>query len=338
VERLETDGRVGELTKVIVEKKPNSPYLTQVKSEFRDILIPRTSEENQVTTVEVMKREDLGIDVGIIVALREEFKELFKQLPSPQALKDEETGITDYLFNWGKASAYQCAATFVGDMGPEKAALATERFIKRRQPKTVVMLGIAGGMNKDVKLGDVVVVTTANNYLYRGKAVANGESFTFEVGGDTYRCSDNVVREVQDLEFAHSQLYQEWQEEAQKRKEADLNPEQLQEQWIRKNPQYVTGAIASSSVVGAAQSFTEWLKQSNRNYLAIEMEGAGMLSAVYSHADPKKTLILRGISDFADERKQELDRIGTGGIRRYAMNNAISLLWKLIEAGILGNP
>ena len=338
VEKLEADGAVEQLIRVVVEKKLNSPYLAKVKTEFRNTLTQSASEENQVKTVEVIKKEGLGIDVGIIVALREEFKELFKQLPSPQALKDEETGITDYLFNWGKASTYQCAATFVGDMGPEKAALATERFIKRRQPKTVVMLGIAGGMNKDVKLGDVVVVTTANNYLYRGKAVANGESFTFEVGGDTYRCSDNVVREVQDLEFAHPQLYQEWQEEAQKRKEADLNPEPLQEQWIRKNPQFVTGAIASSSVVGAAQSFTEWLKQSNRNYLAIEMEGAGMLSAVYSHADPKKTLILRGVSDFADERKQELDGIGTGEIRRYAMNNAISLLWKLIEAGILGNP
>jgi hypothetical protein len=37
VEKLETDGRVGELIKVIVKKKPNSPYLTQVKTEFANV-------------------------------------------------------------------------------------------------------------------------------------------------------------------------------------------------------------------------------------------------------------------------------------------------------------
>ncbi|PSF34942.1 hypothetical protein C7H19_18220 [Aphanothece hegewaldii CCALA 016] len=294
------------------------------------------SEQKSETKAKVMLEAISEFDIGIIVALREEFRELFSQLPSPQAIKDEETGVTDYLFKWEKTVIYHCAATFVGDMGLEKAALATERFIKRRQPKTVVMLGIAGGMSRDVKLGDVVVVTTANNYLDRGKAVTGGEeTFTFEMGGDTYRCSDDLARAVQDMEFAHSQLYREWQEEARKRKEAQLPSELPQKEWLRDKPEFVHGAIASGSVVGATQPFIDWLKKNNRNYLAIEMEGAGMLSAVYSHADPKKTLILRGISDFADERKQELDQIRKGGIRRYAMNNAITLMWKLLEAQIL---
>ncbi len=43
----------------------------------------------------------------------------------------------------------------------------------------------------------------------------------------------------------------------------------------------------------------------------------------------------RGISNFGDKRRQELDKIGKGGIRRYAMNNAIALLWTLLEAKIL---
>jgi hypothetical protein len=46
-------------------------------------------------------------------------------------------------------------------------------------------------------------------------------------------------------------------------------------------------------------------------------------------------MMLRGISDFGDKRKKELDKIGKGGLRRYAMGNAISLLWQLMEAGIL---
>lgn len=338
INSLETIGEIDKFIRVVIEKKPNSPYLEDIKAELKNVLNQGSSEENPLIKKNMNRTRKASVDIGIIIALKEKFRELFNQLSNPESFKDEETGVTDYLFFPEKAQNYKCAATFVGDMGPEKAALATERFIKRHQPKTIVMLGIAGGMSKDVKLGDVVVVKTANNYLHRARAITDGESFTFEMGGDPYRCSDDLVRAVQDLEFAHSRLFQEWQQEAKSRKEEDSSLQQLTENFIRERPEFVEGEIASSSVVGASQAFVDWLKQGNRNYLAIEMEGVGMLSAVYSSADPRKTLILRGISDFADERKRELDRIGKGGVRRYAMNNAISLLWKLIEAGVLGNP
>ena len=60
-----------------------------------------------------------------------------------------------------------------------------------------------------------------------------------------------------------------------------------------------------------------------------------MLAAVYSHPDPERTMMLRGISDFGDKRKNDLDEIGKGGLRRYAARNAIRLLWGLMEAGVL---
>lgn len=279
------------------------------------------------------------VDIGIIVALREEFRELFSQLPSSRrTFLDSDTGVTDYLFEWGNTVQYRCAATFVGDMGLEKAALATDRFTKRHQPTTIVMLGIAGGIDKDVKLGDVVVVDSATNYLDRGKAVeGTQDTFTFEMGGNSYRCSENLVRAVQDLEFAHYQLYQEWQEEAKKRRESEVALKQWQGEEFRDKPVYINGPIASGPLVVSSESFTQWLKTHNRNFLAVEMEGAGMLSAVYSNADPQRTLILRGISDHADAEKQKLDGIGKGAIRQYAMNNVISLLWKLLEAGVFGN-
>lgn len=258
-----------------------------------------------------------GIDIGIIIALREEFRELYSQLPSPQAIADPETGVTDYLFQWGSTNPYQCAATFIGDMGTDKAALATDRFNKRRQPKTIVMLGIAGGIDKDVKLGDVVVATSVNNYLSKGKAVPGaGESFTFSPGGDPYRCSYELVQSALHLEFAHYQLYQQWQANSQQKLTEAVACEHrtklLQQGYVREKAEFIQGPIASGPVVGAAKEFITWLKQIDRNYLALEMEGGGMLGAVYSQADPKKTLILRGISDFGDERKQELDKIGTG--------------------------
>lgn len=63
---------------------------------------------------------------------------------NPIAVRDPETGVSDYLFEYAvpNGAPYRCAATFVGDMGPIDAVLATERFRRRRTPKTVVLLGI----------------------------------------------------------------------------------------------------------------------------------------------------------------------------------------------------
>ena len=57
VEKLETDGRVRELIKVIVEKKPNSPYLTQVKTEFANV-------NNEQIAPQLFSKETLPVNMS----------------------------------------------------------------------------------------------------------------------------------------------------------------------------------------------------------------------------------------------------------------------------------
>jgi nucleoside phosphorylase len=103
---------------------------------------------------------------------------------------------------------------------------------------------------------------------------------------------------------------------------------------VRLDPSIITGRVASGSTVGAADLFVKWLKTvRDRKYIAIEMESAGVLTA--AHSRDVQTLIIRGISDFSDSRKKLLDGIGGGALRRYAMNNAISLLWKYLDLEVL---
>ncbi|HTN87718.1 MAG TPA: hypothetical protein VL242_28755, partial [Sorangium sp.] len=105
---------------------------------------------------------------------------------------------------------------------------------------------------------------------------------------------------------------------------------------VRERPDLMVGAIACGDTVGAAEAFGSALKrQRNRNLMALEMESGGLLAAVHAKADLSRTLVIRGISDCSDERKKELDRIGAGALRRYAMGNAIELLWQLLELGAL---
>jgi nucleoside phosphorylase len=65
--------------------------------------------------------------------------------------------------------------------------------------------------------------------------------------------------------------------------------------------------------------FVQWLKDGDRACVAVEMEAVGMMLAGY--LDPKKTstLVLRGISDLAEDRKGALDEIGGCALRALAM-------------------
>ena len=105
--------------------------------------------------------------------------------------------------------------------------------------------------------------------------------------------------------------------------------------WLDDSPAFAVGPIASGPVVAAAKRFVAWVRSTNRNYLGLEMESGGVLAAVYGRTDPTRSLVLRGISDFGDSRKKELDAISAGGLRRYAMRNTVRLLWSLMEAGEL---
>jgi hypothetical protein len=111
--------------------------------------------------------------------------------------------------------------------------------------------------------------------------------------------------------------------------EAYIRPSELSSE-----PHNALGHIASGPVVAASQSFIEHaVKGRYRKFLALEMESGGILAAIYEVTDPRKSLVLRGISDYGDGRKSQLDKIGAGSLRRYAVNNAMQFLWRLMEAG-----
>jgi nucleoside phosphorylase len=283
------------------------------------------------------------IDLGIIVALTEEFRELHAYLPSATSIRDEPTGITDYLFELPVQSGapYRCAATFIDDMGPTEAALATDRFLSRRHPGTMVMLGIAAGIDGFIKLGDVVVAKHVGCYLNRAR-IDPGQAKTFDIcpGGESFPCTAPLTKIAANLEFASDGIYRTWQTSSgadltELVPEATRRKKLLKKGWLDARPQLVTGQIASGPVVAASREFVEWVLSVNRKYVALEMEAGGMLSAMYSSGLPARSLVLRGVSDFGDQRKAELDQVGSGGLRKYAMRNTVRLLWSLLSAGAI---
>jgi nucleoside phosphorylase len=226
-------------------------------------------------------------------------------------------------------------------MGSTVSSLMTQSFIQRWQPRTIVMLGIAATLSKDVHIGDIIVAKQIDAYLDNSKAVpgAYPNSYMFLPSRQVYRCSNDLLNATINFKFVHEELFQDWQQccqiELEQLLSNELRESFIQRKLLRAQVRAIPGDIASGPTVGAAQTFKDWLKTLNRKYAALEMEAAGFMEAVNENAGGERTLVLRAISDSGDEHKQALDEVEEGVFRRYAMRNAIQLLWRFFDAGIL---
>ena len=274
-------------------------------------------------------------DVAIVVALKEEFRELF------DSIKDRCRTIQDggrhyYLFDapGPLGQPYRCVATFVGDMGTTQAGLVTEKTLQRWIPATVVMLGIAAGIHDDVRVGDIVVASQVDNYLDAAKAVGAGK---FERAGNSYQVDHTLLDHVRNFEFVNAGPIARWRENAAARLQAldvDL-PALLDADLVREAPAQLEAHIASGPVVAASADFIAWVRAGDRAYKALEMESGGLVISAHMSVTNVVALVIRAISDYGDDRKKDLDEIGRGALRRYAMRNAIELLWVLMAGGVL---
>ncbi len=288
----------------------------------------------------------MGVDLGIVIALKEEFRAFLTLLPAPYSTSPgPETGQHDYVFEH-PVTHHRCVVTLIGEMNPGPATLQTERLVSRWSPRTVVMLGIAAGIHSDVRVGDVVIASQVDSYLASAKAQpgSTGESFEFSLGGVVFHADHHLLTQVRNFEFSQPQAFSRWRRDC-ARVLAELVPDGevrsalVRQGLVREAPDVLDAHLASDSVVGAAQQFTQWLrKQRDRNLKALDMESAGLMAAAVKRKEPVRTLVLRGISDYGDERKSELDAVREGALRRYAMRNATRLLWELLEAGVLLPP
>jgi len=303
------------------------------------------SEKIPEQDVEVSKRvtafED-PIDIGIVVALEEEFREVYEHIRSrAKPIFNDEINQYYYLFHRGDhAKPYRCVTTFIGGMGPTKAALAGDRLIQQFKPATIVNIGIAGSMDKDVAVGDVVIADQVDEYLHSAQAIdGTGHiDFDFKLSGDPYKSTAEYVSHAKNLQYAHPAVTDNWNRNCAQRLAAlvpqNIRSTLLEKRLVREKPRIFVGNLASGSIVGASEIFVGWLKDNrDRKYLALEMEAAGVMSA--AHARATASLIIRGISDYGDSRKHELDKIEEGVLRRYAMNNVITLLWTLTDLQLI---
>jgi len=277
----------------------------------------------------------------LLVALSEEFEELFQLFREMKAIPDPEHGGSDFIFLvQGKNCQINVVARLVGSMGISEAQLAADRALTKWKPKVIINIGIAASLHNDLKLGDVLIADQVDAYDANLKAVPSGDSsWELEHRGSVFHGEHSLLQFVKQFQFTHRSSYESWR----------LNSMSLQPQLIPQNdaiafknakvledsPSLHTGHLGSGSIVGAASGFANFLKSRDATLRALEMEAGGMARAAVKRTQPISWLVIRGISDLGDERKAQFDSTGDGGLRKLAMRNATSMMLALLESGLL---
>jgi nucleoside phosphorylase len=277
------------------------------------------------------------VDVALIVALREEFRVLHRQIAATATVV-EDAGQHYYQFEASsvRERPYRSVATFIGEMGPGFAGVVTQKLIDRWKPETVVVVGIAAGLHKDVRVGDVMIASQVDNYMDATKAVdAPNDAFVLLHGGNSFQVNAALVARVRNFEFQHTDVYNSWRDRSAERfAKLPATAQALSDKVVRSRPELIDGHLACGPVVGASGNFASWLQTRDRNIRALEMESGGTM--ISAHLSPGTIgMVVRGISDLGDDRKSQLDNIGDGCLRTYAMETALDLLWSIMNVGLL---
>ena len=275
-------------------------------------------------------------DVIIFAPLDEEVEALFEAFPSRERrtsdsvlkytidLGGELTGLMAHPPEWGNQEAYR----------------TTQHILERYETGLLVCIGIAGALSSDLRLGDVCYTGTVFDVHDRlkvkeAKKGKRPRSISLEHNPkvlDTPRRATVALNFLRTDPELKRRLYDPWRKEQAAKRDAVLvgvgidpinNPN-----W-NSLPVAINGAIICGPVV-ASSSYGEVLKGIDRKVLCIETESGGLFQAAKDAEIP--ALTIRGVSDFADSKKSNLEEKSAGAARRIASRNAFAFFkWQLLN-------
>jgi len=287
----------------------------------------------------------LALDVAVYVALSEEFATVLEEVgPGFEAVELRDVALT--LFRGaiqarGSSTRYNVGIIPAGKMGNTRAANVMSAILSRGDVKNVVVLGIAGTLTDDLQPGDVFIPDSVSEYL-ANSAVTGQETFSFTPSGNHFPTDPRLLNRFQLCRTRFKREFARWESAPNTSWASSLGGDALaalHELGINADAKrrLVCGddrILASGPAVAKGLAFVRWLKNVDRKVSAIEMESAGVCDASFIRTPGPRTIAIRGISDYADERKEQLERVSKGFVRVAAVRNATALLVWGLQMGL----
>ena len=201
--------------------------------------------------------------IGIIFAMQEELIELKKYLHI-----NKEKKIYDLIFYEATLNNQNIILTESG-IGKTNAARTTQILIDYYKPEAIFNIGVAGGIAKNLKVGDIIISTSLVQHDFDITAFNHPKGYIPNIG-------NNIPIDNKLLNTTKTIL--------------DTN-----------NISYKEGLIASGDIFCTKESMATKIN-TQFNALCVEMEGASI--AQTAHLSKTPCLVIRSISDCPDNNNK----------------------------------
>jgi len=293
---------------------------------------------------------DKGIDILLYVALSEEFDVVIEMLgPDFKSQEQIDVALTGFF---GKIASptlnrnFEVAVFAAGKMGNTRSASLTSALIEKLNPANIVVLGIAGSLVNDMEPGDVFIPDTVNEYMANSATLGEGKNWSFTTSGNQFQSSLRLLNRFQFFAHTCRDYYKRWQQDTQNFR-AELISEEIKlalaskDLILRGSCKLFAGddrKLASGPVVGKGTGFVDWIiREHDRKVAALEMESAGVHDAATVRTPAPRAVAIRGISDYADTRKEKIEDAAKGKFRDLSARNAVSFFIHTVRAGLFGS-
>lgn len=201
--------------------------------------------------------------IGIIFAMQEELIELKKYLHI-----NNEKKIYDLIFYEATLNNQNIILTESG-IGKTNAARTTQILIDYYKPEAIFNIGVAGGIAKNLKVGDVIISTSLVQHDFDITAFNHPKGYIPNIGNNI-PIDNNLLNTTKTI--------------------LDTN-----------NISYKEGLIASGDIFCTKESMATKIN-TQFNALCVEMEGASIAQTAYLSKTP--CLVIRSISDCPDNNNK----------------------------------
>ena len=246
-------------------------------------------------------------DVAILTALPKELDAVLRQTDNwSVSLGRNQESDRKYHTCVTKNGLSVVAACALG-MGQLNAALLARNFLDDWSPRKMFLVGIAGGLSDDVRLGDIVIAEQIVDYEV-GKVSSSGVSPRWSV----YRSDSALLSNLLNVRDSA------WKEHIKTpRPEGEKSDV----------PKVHFGVILSGNKVIADQATAGALSSVWSRAAAIEMEAAGIAAALYQSPEHVPFVMIKAICDRADAAKNDDWQL-------YAADASAAFVWAFIQAGL----
>lgn len=201
--------------------------------------------------------------IGIIFAMQEELIELKKYLHI-----NNEKKIYDLIFYGATLNNQNIILTESG-IGKTNAARTTQILIDYYKPEAIFNIGVAGGIAKNLKVGDIIISTSLVQHDFDITAFNHPKGYIPNIGNNI-PIDNNLLNTTKTI--------------------LDTN-----------NISYKEGLIASGDIFCTKESMATKIN-TQFNALCVEMEGASIAQTAYLSKTP--CLVIRSISDCPDNNNK----------------------------------